>query len=110
MNKIPIHIVRYTESSVLLGTWCKLNKDIEGRNGCMSDKQCLDNARGQCDKNPDCYGVSWYPKIMDQELKRCLSRDIEPKSDGWHTMMKLEGNHISISLSFNTSNLNILPI
>ena len=93
MNKIPIHIVRYTESSALLGIWCKDGKDGEGRNRCKNDKQCLDNARGQCDENPDCYGVSWYKPKIDQELKLCSSRDMERKTDGWHTMMKL-GNHI----------------
>ena len=70
----------------------------------MDDKQCLDNARGQCDKDPDCYGVSWYSNNISQKLKLCLSRDMEPKSDGWRTMMKSEGNHVSISLTLNTSN------
>ena len=80
--------------------WCKLNMDVEGRNGCMSDKQCLDNARVLCDNDPGCYGVSWYPGKLDQKIKLCLSRDMEPKHDGWRTMMKSVGNHISISLNF----------
>ena len=112
MNKIPLRIVRYTESSALLDMWCKHNDDVEGRNGCMNDKQCLDNARDQCDKNPDCYGVSWYTKktIKEQDLKLCLSREMEPKTDGWRTMMKSEGNHISITVSLNRSNLIFLSI
>ena len=65
----------------------------------MDDKQCLDNARGQCDKDPDCYGVSWYPNNVGQKTKLCLSRDMDPKNDGWRTIMK--GNHILISFSFN---------
>ena len=65
----------------------------------MDDKQCLDNARGQCDKDPDCYGVSWYPNNIGQKLKLCLSRDMVPKIDGWRTIMK--GNHVLISFSFN---------
>ena len=77
--------------------WCKDNKDVEGRNGCINDKQCLDNARGQCDNDPDCYGVSYYPKNVEQKLKLCLSRDMEAKSDGWVTMMKVEGKHMSNS-------------
>ena len=60
----------------------------------MNDKQCLDNARGQCDNDPNCHGVSWFPKNAQQKLKLCLSREMEPKSDGWRTMMKSEGNHI----------------
>ena len=61
----------------------------------MDDKQCLDNARGQCDNDPDCYGIVWYPMNIEQNLKLCLSRDMEPKS-GWITMIKSQGNHISI--------------
>ena len=67
----------------------------------MDDKQCLDNARGQCDKDPGCYGVSWYPNKIGQKIKLCLSRDMAPKRDGWRTMMKSEGNHKLYSLSFN---------
>jgi len=71
--------------------WCKSNKGVDGiRNGCMDDKQCLDNARGQCDNDPDCYGVSWYQNDIGQKIKLCLSRDMEPKNDGWRTMMKSE--------------------
>ena len=65
----------------------------------MDDKQCLDNARGQCDKDPDCYGTSWYPNDVRQKIKLCLSRDMAPKNDGWRTMMKSEGNHILFSFS-----------
>ena len=69
----------------------------------MNDKQCLDNARGQCDKDLNCFGISWYPNHVGQKIKLCLSRDMAPKNDGWRTMMKSEGNHISISLSLNFS-------
>ena len=79
---------------------------VEGRNGCMSHKQCLDNARVLCDNDPGCYGVSWYVGKPDQRIKLCLSRHMEPKIDGWRTMMKSGGNHILISLNFNP----ILPI
>ena len=65
----------------------------------MNDVQCLENARGQCDKDPGCYGVSWYPNNIGQKLKLCLSRDMVPKIDGWRTIMK--GNHVLISFSFN---------
>jgi len=82
-------IVEYEEP--LTTMWCKLNKDVEGRNGCMDDKQCLDNARGQCDKDPHCYGVSWYQNLVGQRIKLCLSRDMAPKNDGWRTMMKSKG-------------------
>ena len=66
----------------------------------MNDVQCLENGRGQCDKDPGCYGVSWYPNNIGQKLKLCLSRDMAPKNDGWRTMMKSEGNHILFYFSF----------
>jgi len=69
--------------------WCKHKKDIEGRN-CESDKYCLENARGQCDKDPNCFGVLWHQKRKEQKLKICLSKEMVPKmaNDGWRTMMK----------------------
>ena len=81
--------------------WCKLNKDV-WEYGCMDDKHCLDKARGQCDYDPHCYGVSWYQNLVGQRIKLCLSRDMAPKNDGWRTMMKSEGNHILFSFSFNS--------
>ena len=60
----------------------------------MDDKQCLDNARGQCDEDSNCYGFSWNQNNVGQKIKLCLSRDMIPKNDGWRTMMKSEGNHI----------------
>ena len=67
----------------------------------MSHKQCLDNARGLCDNDPGCYGVSWYTTKLDQKIKLCLSREMEPKHDGWRTMMKSGGKNISIALNLN---------
>ena len=99
MNKIPGHDVKYEAPNTAM--WCPKNKDINGRNGCMSDYDCLENARGECDKNPDCYGVSWYQNDNNQPLKLCLSGDLEPKDDGWRTMMKL-GNYKSFSFDYNT--------
>ena len=72
--------------------WCKFNKEVVGRNGCTNDEQCLDNARSQCDNDPKCFGVSWFPNKKTQDLKLCLSKEMEPKTDGWRTMMKSEGN------------------
>ena len=77
--------------------WCADNKDIEGRNGCNDDKVCLENGRDQCDMDPSCFGVSWYSRNNTQNevrLKLCLTKDMEPKTDGWRTMMKLKGNPI----------------
>ena len=71
-----------------LNSLCKKNKDVEGRYGCMSDDECLDNARGKCDRDPNCFGISWYPKKRNQPLKICLSNELEPKDDGWRTIMK----------------------
>ena len=102
-TKLHLDIVEYDEPITTM--WCKIHKSIKGRNGCMNDVQCLENARGQCDKDPGCYGVSWYPNNIGQKLKLCLSRDMVPKNDGWRTIMK--GNHTSISFSFNLSKNNL---
>ena len=85
--------------------WCKDSKPIEGRNGCMSDKDCLENARGQCDKNPDCFGVSWFKHTKHQKLKLCTSEEMVPKSGPflWRTMKKIEGNYLKILRYFNIS-------
>ena len=83
--------MKYEEAVATI--WCKDNKDVVGRNGCMSDDQCLDNARALCDVDPNCYGVSWYQNWIEPKLKLCLSRAMEPKTDGWRTMMKIEGNY-----------------
>ena len=81
--------------------WCKRNKDIDGRNGCNDDYQCLLVAQDVCDNDPYCHGISWNANDITKKLKICLSRELEPKNDGWHTRMKSEsGNHISISKSF----------
>ena len=78
--------------------WCKRNKDIDGRNGCNDDYQCLLIAKDVCDNDPYCHGVMWNANDITKKLKICLSRELEPKNDGWHTRMKSEsGNHISIS-------------
>ena len=54
----------------------------------MTDEECLANARSQCDNEPSCFGVAWYSKLRKQKLKLCLSPEMEPKLDGWRTMMK----------------------
>jgi len=79
-------LVKYHDAETTL--WCKESKPIEGRNGCMNDADCLENARSQCDNDPKCYGVSWYPNVSKQKMKLCLSEKMEPKTDGWRTMMK----------------------
>ena len=88
----PLLIVKYDDA--VKEMWCKDTKPIEGRNGCMSDKHCLENARGQCDQNPTCFGVSWFPHVKHQKLKLCTSREMVPKRRPflWRTMMKVEGN------------------
>ena len=93
----PFLIVKYDDA--VKEMWCKDTKPIEGRNGCMSDKHCLENARGQCDQNPTCFGVSWFPHVKDQKLKLCTSREMVPKRRPflWRTMMKIEGNFLLMS-------------
>ena len=94
----PFLIVKYDDAVTEM--WCKHSKPIEGRNGCMGDKQCLENARGQCDKNPDCFGVSCFKHRKQQKLKLCTSREIVPKRGPflWRTMKKVEvvGNCLMI--------------
>ena len=78
--------MKYDEA--LTTSWCSNNKDVDGRNGCTTDDECLNNARGQCDNDDGCFGISWHERIPNQTLKICLSRDFQPKSDGWRTIMK----------------------
>ena len=68
--------------------WCVDNKDIDGRNGCASDEECLNNGRGICDADPNCFGITWYKRNTYQSLKICKSTVMGPKTDGWRTMMK----------------------
>ena len=68
--------------------WCVDNKDVEGRNGCESDEDCLQNGRDICDTDPNCFGIVWYTKRANQRLKICRSKDMGPKTDGWRTIMK----------------------
>ena len=72
--------------------WCVKGNDVAGRNGCTSDATCLENGRKLCDGDPTCFGISWYPPRANQWLRLCRSNEMEDKSDGWHTMMKIQGN------------------
>ena len=92
---MTFRVVKYDDP--VTTKWCKRNKDVSGRNGCMTDKQCLLNARRQCDEDTNCFGVSWNSNEKNQDLKLCLSREMVPKTDGWRTMMKSKGNHMIIS-------------
>ena len=83
-------ILEYDDPNTL--EWCKESIDVEGRGGCMTDYDCLENARYRCDTDPNCFGVSWYPHVKSQLLKICRSREMEPKTDGWRTMMKSLNN------------------
>ena len=68
--------------------WCVHNKDIGRRNGCASDKECLNNGRSICDTDPNCFGIAWHKKLKAQSLKICTSTAMGPKTDGWRTIMK----------------------
>ena len=68
--------------------WCVDNEDIDGRNGCASDEECMNIGRSICDPDPNCFGIAWYPKLVTQPLKICKSTVMGPKTDGWRTMMK----------------------
>ena len=64
------------------------NEDIDIRNGCASDEECLKHGRTLCDTDPNCYGIAWLKTLLTQPLKICRSRKMEIKTDGWRTMMK----------------------
>ena len=68
--------------------WCVDNEDLDGRNSCASDEECLHNGRVLCDPDPNCFGIAWYTIIADQSLKKCKSKTMGPERGGWHTMMK----------------------
>ena len=85
---------------------CKDNKDVEGRNYCMSDEECIKSVRIQCDNDPNCFGVSWFPHRRTQPLKLCLSNELVRKSDGWRTAMKATADGTELAEKIGTpSNL-----
>lgn len=81
-------LVKY--DTALTRSQCKSYKSVSGRNGCMTDNDCLDNARNLCDNDPACFGVSWYQRNNRQELKLCLSAETRSRY-GWRTLMKSTG-------------------
>ena len=68
--------------------WCVDNEDTYVRNGCRYDDECLKNGRSICDADPNCFGIAWYGKRLEQPLKICRSNVMESQTDGWRTMMK----------------------
>ena len=99
--------MKYHDAETTL--WCKDSKTIEGRNGCMNDADCLENARSQCDNDPKCYGVSWYQNNSKQKIRLCLSKEMKPKTDGWRTMMKSsQGKNSTRCISETSSKLNLM--
>ena len=58
------------------------------RKQCSSDQECRGNGRSFCDSNPECFGIAWYDKNPEQDLKVCLSFESTTNS-GWHTMLKI---------------------
>jgi len=70
--------------------WCADNEDVAIRNGCTSDKDCLNNGRTICDRDPDCHGIAWYRNSLNVGMKICRSTRMATKTDGWRTMMKIE--------------------
>jgi hypothetical protein len=69
--------------------WCIGNEDLDERNGCVSDAECLQYGRNICDTDPNCFGIAWYKKSgTTSAVKMCRSTAMGPKTDGWRTMMK----------------------
>ena len=71
-------------------TLCKVSKPIEGRNGCKTDSECLENGRKKCEADPECLGIAWYRFREEQALKICYSREFITKP-GWRTIWKKDG-------------------
>ena len=83
-----IEIAEY--HTVTAKEWCRDNEDvIDERNNCTSDVECFAIGRKICNVYPDCFGVSWYENNLAQPLRICRSNVMEPKTDGWRTIMKL---------------------
>lgn len=68
--------------------WCIESEDVGGQNNCSSDADCLEMGRKMCDVDPECFGIAWYQHRLEQPLKLCKSKEMGPKGDGWHTIMK----------------------
>ena len=79
------HIGYYAATTI---SWCADNEIISGRKNCKSDEACAANGRETCDKDPNCYGIAWYEVNLSEDLRMCKSNRMEPKTDGWRTMMK----------------------
>ena len=73
-------------------TLCKNGKDINGRNGCKTDLNCLENAKKSCNEDRECVGIAWNERKdkEEQPLQLCHSRDSETNY-GWRTMWREEG-------------------
>ena len=81
--------------------WCVNSEDVEGRDDCDSDDDCLENGRKLCDKDHKCFGLAWDKNNVKQRLKLCRSNKMGPKTDGWRTMLIVfrEGKFLLISLN-----------
>ena len=78
---------------VLETSWCKDHDDIDY--WCQAEDQiCLVIGKEQCDKDPKCFGFSWFhgtdmAKSILVKLKLCRSTETQFKDDGWRTIMKV---------------------
>ena len=85
---MPFCIANVVYEAASAVEWCVDNEDVEGRNGCKSDEECLQNGRNICDTDPNCFGIAWDSKLVNQPLKICKSKVMGPKTDGWRTLIK----------------------
>ena len=68
---------------------CIDNEDIEGRNNCQSDDECLVNGGKICDRDPNCFGVAWNVHNVSHPLKICRSRSpLNVSTPSWRTILK----------------------
>ena len=67
---------------------CVDNEDVDARNGCASDDECLESGSEICDKDPDCFGVAWNKNRLEQPLKICRSRLLVDDPNGGRTILK----------------------
>ena len=58
--------VQYEDA--ITSRWCRDSWPIPGRHKCNSSEQCIENARGLCDDDPNCFGVMWFSGNLFQKL------------------------------------------
>ena len=67
---------------------CSDNEEIDVRDGCNTDMDCLFNAQEICDQNNTCFGIAWQENELEQKMIVCLSAKMAETNEKWHSLMK----------------------